>query len=127
MALAFLAGFIPGQIRIIQLERKTGGLEHRLQLAELRGQLGMVSYEANRNNYASAAELAAPFFDRVGRMMQETTDTELRATFEGLLALRGEVTSKLTHADPGVKEQLAKMYAGLHRFIISRGMNEASS
>jgi hypothetical protein len=127
IALAFLVGFVPGQIRIRQLERKSAQLEHQLQLAELRGQLGMMSYEANRNNYASAAELSSPFFDRVSRMMQDTTDGTLRSTFEAIIAQRGEVTSKLTHADPGVKEQLARMYAGLHRFIISRKMVGTSS
>ena len=42
---------------------RTDRLTHKLVLATLQVQLGMMSYEVNRDNYGLAAQLATPFFD----------------------------------------------------------------
>jgi hypothetical protein len=92
-------------------EQQNVEMEHKLKAAELGSQLAMASYEANRNNYANAAQFASKFFDGLGEIIGETKDQALKQKLQGMLARRDEITANLAQADPSVKEKLAQMYA----------------
>ncbi|HZN11015.1 MAG TPA: hypothetical protein VFC61_05020 [Blastocatellia bacterium] len=113
---AFLLGYVPGALEARAARR----LEPRLQLAQSLGQLGMVSYEANRNNFANAAQVSTGFFEDLRGLAGRTEDAKLTAQLQALLARRDEVTTNLAQADPAVKEKVAQMYADLYQIVTAQ-------
>ena len=111
LILAFLLGYVPSMISSRATEQKNVELEHKLKVAELGSQLAMASYEANRNNYANAAQFSSKFFDGSREIISETKDQALKQKLPVMLARRDEITANLAQADPSVKEKLAQMYA----------------
>jgi len=71
----------------------------------------MTSYEANRNNYANAAQFSSDFFNLLAEMIGNSRDEALKQKLQPLLARRDEITTNLAQADPSVKDKLAQMYA----------------
>jgi hypothetical protein len=82
-----------------------------LKLVDLHNRLGMTSYEANRNNYANAAQMSTDFFNGLKETMDITDDEPLKQKLQPMSKRRDEITTNLAQADPGVKEKLAQMYA----------------
>jgi hypothetical protein len=78
----------------------------------------MTSYEANRNNFASAAEMSTDFFNGLKETIDTTADAALKQKLQPISARRDEITTNLAQADPSVKEKLAQMYADL--FLVTR-------
>lgn len=111
LIIAFLIGYVPSMISSRATEQQNVELEHKIKAAELGSQLAMASYEANRNNYANAAQFSSRFFDGVGGIIGETKDQALKQKLQGMLARRDEVTANIAQADPSVKEKLAQMVA----------------
>jgi hypothetical protein len=111
----FLLGYVPSCLSARQSREQNARLEYQLKLAELRGQLGLMSYEANRNNYTTAAQYSTGFFDGLREAVNQTQDETRKQKLQAVLGRRDEITANLTAADPGVKEKLAQMYADFHQ------------
>ena len=108
---AFLIGYVPSCVSARSAEEERARLQHQLKLADLRGRIGMTSYEANRNNYANAAQFSSDFFNLLAEMIGSSRDDALKQKLQPLLARRDEITTNLAQADPSVKDKLAQMYA----------------
>ncbi len=113
LAAAFAGGFVPQwlQTRALREELKTTGLQFRLSTAHRR--LGVASHEAQRNNYASAAEAARQFFGECAAIAQTEAFTDEPRTLVALQRYaeqRDPVMAMLAAADPAVKEQLGTLY-----------------
>lgn len=124
----FLAGFLPAylraaragedreraQQRVTELSAELDRARYDLQVARLRGQLGDLLQEANRNNFGNAASMATAFFDGIEKALahpQLPTPSTRRQILEGARARRDEISADLARADPSVKQKLAQMYA----------------
>jgi hypothetical protein len=118
----FFLGYIPSCISARSAEEVSGRIEQKLKLSEMLSRLGMASYEANRNNYASAAQMSTEFFNTMKQMADATTDDALKQKLLVLGVRRDEITTNLAQADPAVKEKLAQMYSDL--FQITRSFSD---
>lgn len=98
-----------------QLQQKLALNEKRLRLAELRGQMGIMSYEANRNNYAEASKFSTEFFNGLRETLNDTNDEALKQKLSAIVARRDEITTNMAQADSSVKEKLAQMFADLFK------------
>jgi len=107
----FALGYIPSCVSARSAAEQNIRLQRSLKLSDLQGHLGMASYEANRNNYASAAQQSTEFFNGLREMLNNIDDATLRQNLEKVLARRDEITTNLAQADPAVKEKLAQAYA----------------
>ncbi len=121
---AFLGGYVPQwlEVRTLRAELQTTDLQ--LRLAELHQLLGLASHEAQRNNYASAAEDARRFFDQCATLARSgmfDAEPRTQTALLGYAAQRDEVMTLLTSADPASHERLAGMYLALNGVITRRG------
>lgn len=107
----FALGYIPSCVSARSAEERNIRLQRNLKFSDLQGHLGMASYEANRNNYASAAQQSTEFFNSLRDTISNTEDATLKQSLEKLFARRDEITTNLAQADPAVKEKLAQAYA----------------
>jgi hypothetical protein len=123
LILAFLLGYVPSSISSRNARAQNAELQHRLMFAELGGQLAMASYEANRNNYADAAQYSNQFFDGLPRVITDTRDGTVKQQLQSMLARRAEIASNPEQVDPTVKEKLAAMYA--EYFQVTRSVNKS--
>lgn len=117
---AFLAGYVPATMDARAARASQAAAEQRLVLAELQVQLGMMSYELNRDNYGFAAQLATAFFDGVRSAVAGTLTGDVAEALRATLARRDEITTDLAQANSGVKPKVAEMYAGLYRLSQAR-------
>lgn len=115
LAGAFMLGYVPSCIDARVVREQNTKIRSQFELSELRGQLGMMSYEANRNNYGSAAKRSSEFFDGVRKAIERTTDAGMRDKLQGLLAQRDQITTDLAQVNPAVKDKLADMFAELYQ------------
>jgi len=107
----FLFGYIPSCASARSAQERNTRLGHKLKLVELHSRLGMISYEANRNNYANATQMSTDFFNGLKEMIDTTGDESMKQKLLAISTRRDEITTNLAQADPGVKEKLAQMYA----------------
>lgn len=110
---AFLGGFIPQRLEVQSLRAELDKTELQLQLADAHRMLGMASHEAQRSNYASAAQAAAQFFDQSATLARTDALVNEARTHVALLsytAQRDEVMALLSAGDPAVRERLAGMF-----------------
>ena len=112
---AFLLGYVPASLSARAARSDQDRLTHKLALAELQVQLGMMSYEVNRDNYGLAAQLATPFFDGVQSASAGPADQAVTQSLQAVLARRDEITSDLAQANAGVKSKIAELYADVFR------------
>ena len=126
----YLVGYLPSRMsasklteRNSQLQQNLALTEKRLRLAELRGQMGIMSYEANRNNYAEASKISTEFFNGLRETLNDTNDEVLQQKLSAIVARRDEITTNMAQADSSVKEKLAQMFADLFKMTArySRG------
>jgi hypothetical protein len=111
LIIAFLLGYVPSSISSRSTQRQNAELERQLRVTDLGNQLAMASYEANRNNYASATEFSTRFFNGLPEIITESKDQPLRQKLQAMLLHRDEITSNPAQVDQTVKEKLAQMYA----------------
>lgn len=112
----FLIGFLPERAKARRAWKENSRLELELGLARLQGQLGMISYEANRNNFANAAAHSTNFFNALKKVLPDpllSQEAKRKSDLEAILARRDEITADLARADPAVKDELADMYVQL--------------
>ena len=89
-------------------------LDARVDMLEIHLRLGRIAMEADHQDYGSAGERAATFFDDIARMAEEPTLGESeRAALENLLAARDELIAGLATAKPSAAERLKKLYLQL--------------
>ena len=113
LALIFLIGYVPQRLNAERARRENTRLQLELGLARLQGKLGMMSYEASRNNFANAAALSTEFFTGLRDGLANPRlagDSSRAATLSAIAARRDEVTADLARGDPAVKEKLAELY-----------------
>lgn len=123
----FLLGMVPPALRARRVGQElkranervaevTSQLERTrfdLDVARLRGALGEVLHEANRNNYGNAATRATAFFDDLRAAAASPlleAESRRRQVLARLLGRRDEISADLARADPAVKPKLAEMY-----------------
>jgi hypothetical protein len=134
----FLLGYVPGAMTARSAQRERDAVSEELKqytaalarapvdrhLPRLEAKLGIVLYEANRNNFASAAARSSEFFDGVRSVVanpQFASGSNRRAAFEAILNRRDEISGDLARADQGVKEKLAQMYAQFDAAVQAAG------
>jgi len=110
---AFLFGFVPASQNARAARAEQGRLTHELAVSALHVQLGMMSYEANRDNYGLASQLATPFFDGVRSATGDPASQSVAEWLEAVLARRDEITADLAQANADVKIKIADLYADL--------------
>jgi hypothetical protein len=123
LLVAFLLGYIPSSMSARDAQQQNAGLQHKLSLAELGGQLAMASYEANRNNYANATQFSSQFFDGLPKLIADTRDQAVKQQLQSMLARRAEIASNPPQVDETLKEKLASMYADYFR--VTRSDNKS--
>jgi hypothetical protein len=122
----FGAGYVPSCVSARSAEQRNIRLQQNLKLADLRGHLGMASYEANRNNYANAAQQSTDFFNGLRETINDASDATLKQNLEKIAARRDEITTNLAQADPAVKEKLAQTYADFYQLTTTQLTKDSS-
>ncbi len=93
------------------LEADVSQLQKRLDLGELHLRLGRLAMEADRQDYGTAGEHAATFFDTAARMEEQATEDEkVRAALKRVLAARDDITAGLATANPATTQRLKQLY-----------------
>jgi hypothetical protein len=97
--------------RAERLNAEVAGLHERGVLLELHLRLGRIAIEADRQDYGTAGERAARFFDDLARVASETaeSDPELPA-LRHVLAARDEIIAGLATAQPAAAQRLEQLY-----------------
>ena len=113
--LAFLLGYTPSCVIARNAQSRLAAAERKIRMTDLLGQIGMSSYEANRNNFANASQFSTDFFNGLMKLIEETTDEETKKKLQTMLALRDEIITNLAQADQTVKPKLAQMYADFYQ------------
>lgn len=108
--------------RAERLETELGQLHRRVDLIQIHLRLGRIAMEADRQDYGTAGERAARFFDDVAQMAQEEwEDDKERAALQYVLAARDELIAGLATAKPAAAERLKELYLEL---FAKRGVSD---
>lgn len=113
LVIAFAAGFVPQKLRADRLEETLRATELDLALADLHRDLGVAALEAQRSNFASAANAAGAFFEGCARIAQSQSfkdEPRTGVALGGYAAQRDSVMVQLASADPTVVHRLASLY-----------------
>lgn len=113
LAAAFLGGFIPQWLEVRSLRTQSERTDLQLRLANAHRILGVASQEAQRSNYASAAQAASKFFDDTATLARADAFEDEQRTRVALLsytAQRDEVMALLSAGDPASRERLAGLF-----------------
>ena len=95
-----------------------------LRLADLHRELGLASHEVQRNNYASAGEAAARFFDdctKLANIEPFVDDERTRVALSSYASQRDEVMALLAANDPAARERLSGLYLTMNGVLARRG------
>lgn len=125
LALAFGAGYVPQWLesRTLRAELVTADLE--LHLANAHRRLGVASQEAQRNNYANAAEAARQFFDESATLVRMNAfdgEPRTRVALLAYVAQRDQVMALLAAADPSSRETLASLFLTMDGVLARRAV-----
>jgi len=123
LAAAFLGGFVPQWIKVRNLRTEVRTMDLELRLANAHRLLGIASQEAQRSNYASAAQAAAQFFDRCGTLARTETfekEPRTRVALLSYTAQRDQVMALLSAGDPAARERLAGMFLAMDGVLARR-------
>lgn len=121
---AFGAGFLPPWLEARRLRATLSTTSMDLRLLTLHRELGVASHEVQRNNYASASEAAARFFDDCARLANTepfANDDRTRVALLGYAGQRDEVMALLAASDPAARERLAGLYLTMNGVLARRG------
>lgn len=113
IAAAFAGGYVPPMLRARAVTDQLRATQLELRMSNLHRRLGVAAEEAQRNNFASAAEAAREFFDGCATLVQSETfadEPRTRTALTAYAAARDEIMTQLATADPQAKERLASMY-----------------
>jgi hypothetical protein len=110
----FLLGYVPSCRSANSAEAQRAQVAQQLSIARLHSQLGMVSFEVNRNNYSKAANYSTDFFNALKMTINDLNDAALKEKLQAISARRDEITAHLAQADPTVKEKIGQLYADFY-------------
>lgn len=120
---AFLGGFIPQWLEARSLRAELNEIELEVRLADAHRKLGMASHEAQRSNYASAAQAAAQFFDQSATLARTdalANEPRTRVALLSYTSERDEVMALLSAGDPAARERLAGMFLAMEGVLERR-------
>lgn len=120
---AFVGGFVPQWLAARSAKAALTTTDLRLRLADAHRLLGVASHEAQRNNYASAAQAAAQFFDQCGALAGSENfarEPRTRVALASYTAQRDEVMALLSAGDPAARERLASMFLTMNGVLDRR-------
>jgi hypothetical protein len=123
IALAFGLGYGPKEWERRKLAAQLEQTELDLRLANLHRQLGIASYEAERNNFASSAAAARVFFDGCRSVVNEykfENQPRTRLALQSYAASSDQILGQLANADPAVKERLASLFLTMNGLLERR-------
>ena len=123
LIVAFGAGYVPQWLEVRKLSSTLTTTGMNLRLANLHRQIGLASHEAQRSNFASAAESARRFFDECGSLASTgefAKDERTRAALLGYAAQRDEVMALLAGGDPAARERLAGIFLAMEGVLARR-------
>lgn len=123
----FLLGFLPPALKSRELRRqaslettKMTQLESELartrvqrDLARAQGDLGLVLYEVNRNNFANASARSTAFFDALRDATAEPGFAQAISRpepFRAILQRRDEISADLARGDQAARQKLNEMF-----------------
>ena len=113
LGFAFGLGYGPKEIQRRKLAATLEKTEVDLRLANLHRQLGIASFEAQRNNFAVAATAARTFFDGCRSVVNEHNfddQPRTRLALQSYASNSDTILGQLANADPAVKERLASLF-----------------
>lgn len=100
--------------RAERLALEVAGLHDREVLLELHLRLGRIAIEADQQDYGTAGERAARFFDDVADLAAEMPeDDPERSALRHVLAARDEIIAGLATARPAAAQRLEQLYLDL--------------
>jgi hypothetical protein len=120
---AFGLGYVPKELERRRAVETLQTNELDLRLANLHRLLGVASHEAQRNNFANAADAARAFFDGCRTVLNEyplEDQPRTRNALQAYAATSDTVLGQLANADPTVKEQLASLYLTMNGVLERR-------
>lgn len=123
LAAAFLGGFVPQWIKVRNLSTQVQTMDLQLRLANAHRLVGVASEEAQRSNYASAAQAAAQFFDQCATLVRTESfekEPRTRVALLSYTAQRDQVMALLSAADPAAREKLAGMFLAMDGVLVRR-------
>ena len=123
LILAFLGGYIPPKLQARQVEKTLAAAEVDLQLATLHRQLGLAALEAQRMNYASAAQAASRFFDGARRLADANAfpnQPRTQMAIGAYAAARDMVMGQLATGDPQGAQKLSGRFFAMDGVIERR-------
>jgi len=126
LAIAFAGGFVPRWLEARSLRAELERTDLQLRLANAHRLLGLASQEAQRSNYASAAQAAARFFDEAATLARAGAFENEQRTRVALLsytAQRDEIMALLSAGDPAARDRLAGLFLTMNGVLARRGSN----
>ena len=120
---AFLGGFIPQWLEARNLRAELERTALELRLANAHRALGVASQEAFRNNYASAGQAAAKFFDdaaTLARLDAFEKEPRTRVALVSYSGQRDEIMALLSAGDPAARERLAGIFLTMDGVLARR-------
>jgi uncharacterized protein HemX len=125
LVVAFLGGYVPQWWQARGLREQLQHTELQLQLANAHQRLGIASHEVQRNNFASASQAAAEFFDQCGTLARTDAfakEPRTQVALTGYAQQRDEVMAQLAAADPAVRERLSSLYLTMQGVLERRAL-----
>jgi hypothetical protein len=123
IVLAFLGGYVPKEIEARRVRATLSKTELNLRMADLHRQLGVASHEAQRNNFAAAANEARAFFDGCASLAaseQFNDQPRTKNAISAYAASRDTILAQLAAGDPTAKERLAGLYLAMEGVLERR-------
>jgi hypothetical protein len=113
VAFAYGLGYGPKELERRKLAAKMEQTELDLRLANLHRQLGIASFEAQRNNFAVSGTAARAFFDGCRGVVNQyklEDQPRTRLALQSYASYSDTILGQLANADPAVKERLASLF-----------------
>lgn len=111
--------------RADRLDVEVSGLHHRGVLLELHLRLGRIAIEADRQDYGTAGQRAARFFDDLADLASETADGDPEGpALRHVLAARDEIIAGLATAQPAAAQTLGQLYLDVFSMMPSPSQSE---
>jgi hypothetical protein len=123
IALAFGLGYGPKEFERRKLASTLKQTELDLRLANLHRQLGIASFEAQRNNFDSASTNARVFFDGCRSVVNDykfEDQPRTRLALQTYASSSDVILGQLANADPAVKERLASLFLTMNGLLERR-------
>lgn len=121
LAGVFLLGFLPQYSNLSRVRKELQAAndqitacEFRTRLCVIRDQAGFMYVETAEQNYGVAGEYSTPFFNNLRKLATETTDSNLKRSFEEMLARRDAVTAGLAKGDAAVLADIKALFFRVH-------------